>query len=123
MPRPLTRAGLAPLALAVLLASCSKLSFLKDLEPTDIPDPKLERGPVKPVSFRCPGGGEIRALFPRGGNSVVLTEQGEDYALPLVESASGARYSDGRWTLWTKGDEATLWRDDQTVRAACRRRD
>jgi membrane-bound inhibitor of C-type lysozyme len=119
VPRPLSpRAALVLLSL--LAAACGKLAYLKELEPTDIPDPKLERGPLKPVVFRCKDGTAIRALFPRGGNSVVLTEQGEDYALPLVESASGARYSDGRWTLWTKGDEASLWRDDQTVRAACR---
>jgi membrane-bound inhibitor of C-type lysozyme len=29
-------------------------------------------------------------------------------SLPHVESASGARYSDGRTTLWMKGEEATL---------------
>lgn len=105
---------------ALALSACAKVAYLKELEPVELPEPTLERGPLKPVVFRCPGGKEIRALFPRGGTSAVLSEQGEDYPLPRVPSGSGARYSDGRWDLWTKGDEATLSRDDAVVRGGCR---
>lgn len=40
--------------------------------------------------------------------------------LPPERSASGARYSDGRYTLRTKGDEATLDRGAHTLLANCR---
>lgn len=105
---------------ALALSACAKVASLQELEPVEIPEPTLERGPLKPVVFRCPDGKEIRVLFLRGGTSALLSEQGEDYPLPRVPSGSGARYSDGHWDLWTKGDEAALSRDDVIVRAGCR---
>jgi len=40
--------------------------------------------------------------------------------LPLERSASGARYSDGRYALHTKGDEAILERGGKVVLRECR---
>jgi putative lipoprotein len=46
---------------------------------------------------------------------------GRSLALPQVPAASGAKYSDGRTTFWSKGDEASLSLDG-TEHAGCRAR-
>jgi putative lipoprotein len=45
--------------------------------------------------------------------------EGRSLDLPAVPSASGAKYSDGRDTFWSKGDEATLTLDG-VEHAGCR---
>jgi putative lipoprotein len=63
------------------------------------------------LSFRVELGAErARLLLP--GRSVVL---------PHVAAASGAKYSDGRTTFWSKGDEASLALDG-AEHAGCRAR-
>jgi putative lipoprotein len=42
--------------------------------------------------------------------SVGLQIHGESHKLPQVVAASGAKYSDGDFTFWTKGDTATFQR-------------
>ncbi len=42
--------------------------------------------------------------------SVGLEIHGESRKLPQVVAASGAKYSDGDFTFWTKGDTATFQR-------------
>ncbi len=42
--------------------------------------------------------------------SVGLEIHGESHKLPQVVAASGAKYSDGDFTFWTKGDTATFQR-------------
>jgi membrane-bound inhibitor of C-type lysozyme len=44
---------------------------------------------------------------------------GETRTLPRVESGSGAKYSDGTTTFWTKGDEAFVQVNDEMVISDC----
>ncbi|HEX5005393.1 MAG TPA: MliC family protein [Gemmatimonadales bacterium] len=75
--------------------------------------------PLPTVTYACEAGDSIVAAF------------GERYAelhlppdrvvrLPSVRAASGASYSDGRFTLRTKGTEAVLERGGTVVRRDCR---
>jgi membrane-bound inhibitor of C-type lysozyme len=62
------------------------------------------------VTFSCPGGETIEAVFSgdsTGEVTVTLPDQ-EAMVLPQVEAASGAKYSDGTTTFWSKGDEALV---------------
>jgi membrane-bound inhibitor of C-type lysozyme len=61
--------------------------------------------------------------------SVVFDERGEraivrmsevEASLPLVRSASGAKYSDGRTTLWGKGQKAFIEIDGRIVYGNCK---
>ena len=73
------------------------------------------------VTFACPGGEMIEAVFPgdRGGEvSVVLPDQ-EALLLPPVEAASGAKYSDGTTTFWEQGGEAMVEVDGEVVLQNC----
>ncbi|RZM82601.1 MliC family protein [Leptolyngbya iicbica] len=63
-----------------------------------------------PVTFTCPTGETITAVFAADSAdavTVTLPEQAE-IILPRVESASGAKYSDGTTTFWEKGGEAMV---------------
>jgi putative lipoprotein len=60
------------------------------------------------VAFRCDGDQGFVAVFEPDLDSVVLDVGGERFRLPHVPSASGAKYSDGASTFWTKGEEAFL---------------
>ena len=64
--------------------------------------------------YRCPGdSAEAIAFVARfeGGETAWVFLPGETVALQRAVAASGARYTDGQTTLWTKGEEALLeWR-------------
>ncbi len=49
----------------------------------------------------------------------MLHYEGEECELPRVVSASGEKFSDGHFTLWLKGNEATLWIGERKVHEAC----
>ncbi|PLR41608.1 hypothetical protein CYR55_01895 [Chimaeribacter californicus] len=51
--------------------------------------------------------------------SVSLLLDGEQLHLPHVEAASGAKYSDGRYTYWTQGEKALIQRDDEVIISDC----
>ncbi len=71
------------------------------------------RAPTTTYFFNCDGldvtvrvrGGEIGLMFP---DTV--------YVLPQVPAASGAKYTEGNITFWTKGDEALLELNGATYR-------
>lgn len=44
---------------------------------------------------------------------------GERLQLPLIASASGEKYSNGRYTFWTKGDHAFVQRAEQVIVDDC----
>jgi membrane-bound inhibitor of C-type lysozyme len=71
--------------------------------------------------YQCDGGKSFVAEFtgegPDGG--VKLTMEGETLEMPLVPAASGAKYSDGTTTLWTKGDEAFIEVGNEIVYENC----
>ena len=58
--------------------------------------------------YRCPLNIDIVADYGQEKRSVTLYTQGQTFRLPPAMSASGARYSDGRTTLWEHQGKATF---------------
>ena len=71
--------------------------------------------------YQCEGGGTFMVEFAPRGESVLVILPGKRLHLPAVPAASGAKYSDGQNTLWTKGDEAFLELDGKIRYRGCRR--
>jgi len=75
--------------------------------------------PPAPVVYACAGGDSLAVAFwPRFAELRLPPDR--VVRLPPERAASGARYSDGRYTLHTKGDEATLERGTRILLAGCR---
>ncbi len=69
--------------------------------------PPVPARPALPVTYACAGGRGFAASFPTA-DSAIITAGTYSQGLPRVPAASGARYSDGTVTLWTRAREATL---------------
>ena len=54
---------------------------------------------------------------------VILTLDGKPTKLLRVVSGSGARYSNGRTTVWLKGNEAFIEMDGKIIIKNCRSQD
>jgi membrane-bound inhibitor of C-type lysozyme len=72
-----------------------------------------ERVANREVAFQC-GDKQFVAVFETDLDSVVIDMAGERVRLPHVPAASGAKYSDGTTTFWSKGDQASLERSGET---------
>ncbi|MBL8536787.1 MAG: MliC family protein [Hyphomonadaceae bacterium] len=59
------------------------------------------------MDWRCDGGAAFSARIKNNGSAEVFAG-GQVYALPHVQAASGARYSNGAVEYWERGGEATL---------------
>ena len=73
--------------------------------------------PAQAIRYSCPAGETLHVIYQPeisapgdapAARALVQLEGSPRLALPRVESASGARFSDGYTTLWTKGTEAML---------------
>lgn len=71
----------------------------------------------QPVMYECEGGRLLEVSYAAG--EARLTLPLEVLTLPEVVAASGARYSDGRTTLYTQGNEAFIEVDGQRTYANC----
>lgn len=69
--------------------------------------------------YRCAGGEEIGVTFQAGGERALLERGGRSELLRRVVSASGAKYSDGKTTFWTKGDTAMVESTGQIALREC----
>ncbi len=73
-----------------------------------------------PVLYRCKGGKTFQAEF--GINLVNLQlKRDQIFNLTSVKSASGNRYSDGKVTLYTKGEEAFIEVNKKVTHDGCNR--
>ena len=83
-------------------------------------------GPTLPgaILYACSGGDaaieHIEALYDSDDKSATVVFAGKTYVLPLTPSGSGARYSNGSITWWTKGQEALWQMDENFVLRDCR---
>jgi membrane-bound inhibitor of C-type lysozyme len=69
------------------------------------------------VTYQCADNASFEARYQP--QSVDLVLEGSEVTLPQVRSASGARYSNGETTLFTKGNEAFLERNGTTIYESC----
>ena len=63
-----------------------------------------------PLPYRCDNGMRFTVIFDRAADSATLQMMGDRLLLAGVSSAAGARYTDGKTTLVTRGTTATLER-------------
>jgi membrane-bound inhibitor of C-type lysozyme len=114
MPRStLVRRALFPglLCLALLLA-CSRQE--------ESPQARQTAGtPSKALVYQCQGGGGFTVEFVNDAHYALLTLNGQTLKLPQAISGSGARYSDGKTTLWIKGDGGFVEVDGQIILKDC----
>jgi putative lipoprotein len=73
----------------------------------DVPPPE---GVLRAYVWECDGGLTLRMKNLYRESAITLEMHEGPRKLPLVVSASGAKYSDGSLTFWTKGGEASLER-------------
>ncbi len=73
----------------------------------DVPPPE---GVLRAYVWDCDGGLTLNMKNLYRENAITLDLHEGPRKLPQVESASGAKYSDGSLTFWTKGDTATFER-------------
>ena len=65
-------------------------------------------------------GGEILAVMVSDLPDDIRVWVRDDWRiLWRLESASGEKYSDGYYTLWSKGEQATLYKDDEVILNDC----
>ena len=99
-------------ALAVLmLAGCSQMP---GTTPSSIPPGSRQ------LQYKCADGTRFDVLMAPAGERAKLELGGVLYDLKQVPSGSGAKFSDGTTTYWSKGRDATIERSGKTVRRDCR---
>lgn len=84
--------------------------------------PKAQKPAAAPrlLVYQCSKGQGFVAEVDEKGDSALLKMDGQSAILPQVPSGSGAKYSDGQTTLWTKGDEAFVEVDGKIIMKDCR---
>lgn len=81
--------------------------------------------PSAQVSHLCDKQAQVVVLYDNSarepGRAVAWVHDGtQTHRLPLVRTASGARYTDGLWSWWGKGGEARLERQGKPAITGCR---
>ncbi|CNI34244.1 putative lipoprotein [Yersinia rohdei] len=70
------------------------------------------------LHYQC-GGTQLTVMQDNQQDKVSLILDGKQLSLPQVRAASGAKYSDGRYTFWSKGNSAFVERDDKVIINDC----
>lgn len=78
--------------------------------PAPAEDPAPPEGVLRAYVWECDGGLTLNMKNLFRENAITLEMHEGPRKLPLVVSASGAKYSDGSITFWTKGGTATFER-------------
>jgi len=97
---------LVPTAAALLLAACATTTS------------KPARDGY--VRYRCAEGQEIGVTYQQKGSRALVETGGWSHLLPLVPAASGAKYSDGKVTFWSKGTTAFMEEGGAVTRKDCK---
>jgi membrane-bound inhibitor of C-type lysozyme len=102
------------IAAALLVAGCGSWN------PWAPPQEERVALPADTVTFRCDGDRRLLVRMPPNAKSVTVMLPERQFRLDQVPAASGARYSNGRATLLTRGDQAVLEEDDKQVYTGCK---
>lgn len=70
--------------------------------------------------YKCTDGTRFDVLMAPTGDKVKLELGGVLYELKQVRSASGAKFSDGTTSYWSKGRDATIERGGKVVHRDCK---
>lgn len=99
------------LAIATLLV----ISTTADVRAAENTASAMSPGVLRAYVWQCDGGLRVHMRNLLREDAIVVEFDGQAHRLPHVISASGARYSDGSLTFWTKGDTALLERAAQPL--------
>jgi len=92
------------LAAALMLAGCGLMSKQPEAPQT--------------LHYRC-GTLPLTVTLDNASEQVSFIMDGQPLTLKRAISASGARYSDGKYVFWSKGQSAFIERDDKVVVNDC----
>jgi len=111
--KPTEQAATAPAASSTTTAitpaeAPAPTALQSSLTPSD--DMPPQEGVLRAYVWDCGGGLTLRVKNLYNEDAITLYLQEGPRKLPQVVSASGARYSEGSLTFWTKGDTATFER-------------
>lgn len=90
------------------LSGCSLLEHRPAEQPSNI----------VPLHYQC-GTTPLTVNLDKSAKQVSMILDGIQLKLPQVEAASGTRYSDGRYTFWSKGQSALVQRGDDVIIDDC----
>jgi membrane-bound inhibitor of C-type lysozyme len=102
--------------LLLVLVGCSSWWPFGSGAPADRP-----RWPSDAVVYKCEIGKQLVVQYLEGGKSAMVWFPEREFRLDPIVAASGARYSNGRTTLFTEGEEASLDEGGQRTHAGCKR--
>jgi membrane-bound inhibitor of C-type lysozyme len=74
----------------------------------------------KHIEYKCPDGTRLDVLIAPGGDKVKLELGGFLYELGSMRSASGAKFSDGTTSYWSKGRDARIERSGKVLHRDCK---
>ena len=98
------KAIIASLA-GLTLAGCSQFSHQAE-------------SPTEELHYQC-GTLPLTVTLDKPAQQVSMVLDGEQLKHKQVEAASGTRYSDGRYTFWSKGNQAFVQRGDNVIIDDC----
>jgi membrane-bound inhibitor of C-type lysozyme len=78
---------------------------------------------AKKYTYLCEDGKRFTLEIDTKEDCVLLTLDGKPIRLPRDVAASGARYSNGKTTVWLKGNEAFIEMDGKIIIKNCRIQD
>jgi membrane-bound inhibitor of C-type lysozyme len=81
------------------------------------------RWPADATVYACDAGKQLVVRFADGGKSAMVFLPEREFRLDQEPAASGVRYTNGRTTLATQGNEAMLEEGGSALYANCRRAD
>lgn len=97
-------------AMAVLVSIALSGCTLASSPPADSANTRLH--------YQC-GTTPLTVTLIKPARQVDLILDGIQLHLPQVVAASGTKYSDGRYTFWSKGDAALVQRGDDVIIDDC----
>jgi membrane-bound inhibitor of C-type lysozyme len=71
------------------------------------------------LEYECADGTRFDVLMAPAGDKAKLELRGVLYELKQVASASGAKFSDGTTSYWSKGRDATIERSGKVLHRDC----
>lgn len=78
------------------------------------------RAPRDATIYKCDDAKQLPVRFEKDGKSAMIILPEREFRLDQIQAASGARYSNGRTTLNTKGTDASLEEGSKTLYANCK---
>lgn len=115
--RPTAAVLLIALTAASTLGGCVRLDRINPWADA----PERSRAPANAVAYQCKDRKGFHVRYDIAGKAAWVIYPEREFRLDPVEAASGARYSNGRTTLHTRGDEAFIEEAGSTVFADCKR--